>query len=73
MVGAAAGSAGLLFVGLIAHGAGLPETYFLASDGKVVAHVIGRIREPQLQAGLRAATAGRRVETGDAGDRRSVR
>ena len=52
---------------------GLPETYFLASDEKVVAHVIGRIREPQLQAGLRAATAGRPVETGDAGDRRSVR
>lgn len=52
---------------------GLPETYFLASDGRVVSHVIGLIREPQMQAGLRAATAGRPVAPGRAGDRRSVR
>ncbi|MGI8730333.1 MAG: TlpA family protein disulfide reductase [Solirubrobacteraceae bacterium] len=52
---------------------GLPETYFLASDGQIVSHVIGLIREPQMQAGLRAATAGRPVAPGRAGDRRSVR
>ena len=52
---------------------GLPETYFLARDGSVVAHVVGLIREPQMSAGLRAAKTGRPVAPGQAGDRRAVR
>lgn len=52
---------------------GLPETFFLSRDGGVVAHVVGLIREPQMRAGLRAATTGRAVATGRAGDRRVVR
>ena len=52
---------------------GLPETFFVSRDGSVVGHVVGLIREPQIRAGLRAATTGRPVATGRAGDRRAVR
>lgn len=52
---------------------GLPETFFLSRDGRVVAHVVGLIREPQMRAGLEAALTGRAVAPGRAGDRRSVR
>ncbi len=52
---------------------GLPETFFLSRDGRVVAHVVGLIREPQMRAGLEAAMTGRVVAPGRAGDRRTVR
>ncbi len=52
---------------------GLPETFFLSRDGRVVAHVVGLIREPQMRAGLEAAMTGRAVAPGRAGDRRTVR
>ncbi len=38
---------------------GLPETYFLDRDGRVVFHVIGSISDAQMRAGLAAARAGR--------------
>lgn len=52
---------------------GLPETFFLSRAGRVVSHVVGLIREPQMRAGLRAAMTGRPVATGRPGDRRAVR
>ena len=38
---------------------GLPETYFLAADGRVVGHVIGTVDDAQLRDGIAAAKAGR--------------
>lgn len=52
---------------------GLPETFFLSRDGRVVAHVVGLIREPQMRAGLDAAMTGRPLAPGQPGDRRTVR
>lgn len=52
---------------------GLPETFFLSRDGRVVAHVVGLIREPQMRAGVEAAIAARPIAPGRAGDRRTVR
>jgi cytochrome c biogenesis protein CcmG/thiol:disulfide interchange protein DsbE len=52
---------------------GLPETYFLSRDGRVVSHVVGLIRAPQMRVGLHAAMAGRPVWPGQAGERRAVR
>ena len=34
---------------------GLPETYFIGADGKVVGHVIGTVDEQQLRDGIAAA------------------
>lgn len=52
---------------------GLPETFFVSAEGKVVAHVIGLIRRPQMDAGLRAARSGEAVSPDRPGERRSVR
>lgn len=52
---------------------GLPETFFLSRDGRVVAHVVGLIREPQMRVGLEAAMTGRAIAPGRVGDRRTVR
>ena len=52
---------------------GLPETFFLSRSGRVVAHIVGLIGEPQMRAGLEAAMTGRAVAPGSAGERRSVR
>jgi len=38
---------------------GIPETYFIDADGRVVAHVIGVVSAPQLAAGAVAAATGR--------------
>jgi cytochrome c biogenesis protein CcmG, thiol:disulfide interchange protein DsbE len=38
---------------------GLPETFFLARDGRVVGHVIGAVNEQQLRDGVAAARSGR--------------
>lgn len=53
--------------------AGLPETFFLSREGRVVAHVVGLIREPQMRSGLRAAMTGRPIAPDRPGDRRTVR
>jgi cytochrome c biogenesis protein CcmG/thiol:disulfide interchange protein DsbE len=41
---------------------GLPETYFLDRQGRVVAHWVGEISEAELAAGIAAAIAGKAVE-----------
>ncbi len=38
---------------------GLPETYFIGADGRVVGHVIGTVDDAQLRDGIEAAKAGR--------------
>ena len=51
---------------------GLPETYFIAADGRVVGHVIGTVDEQQLADGIAAAKAGRPVGAEDGGEQRPV-
>jgi cytochrome c biogenesis protein CcmG, thiol:disulfide interchange protein DsbE len=51
---------------------GLPETYFIAADGRVVGHVIGTVDERQLADGIAAAKAGRPVGAEDGGEQRPV-
>jgi cytochrome c biogenesis protein CcmG, thiol:disulfide interchange protein DsbE len=51
---------------------GLPETYFIAADGRVVGHVIGTVDERQLAEGIAAAKAGRPVGAEDGGEQRPV-
>ena len=42
-----------------AYGAtGIPETYFISTDGRVVSHVIGVVSDEQLDSGARAARSG---------------
>jgi cytochrome c biogenesis protein CcmG/thiol:disulfide interchange protein DsbE len=52
---------------------GLPETFFVTPQGKVVGHVIGVISRGQLSAGLAAARSGRPVGPREGGDRRPTR
>ena len=52
---------------------GLPETYFIAADGRVVGHVIGTVDDEQLREGTAAAKAGRPVGAEDGGEQRPVR
>jgi cytochrome c biogenesis protein CcmG, thiol:disulfide interchange protein DsbE len=52
---------------------GLPETYFIAADGKVVGHVIGTVDAAQLSEGVAAARAGRPVGADQGGEQRPVR
>jgi cytochrome c biogenesis protein CcmG, thiol:disulfide interchange protein DsbE len=51
---------------------GLPETYFIDADGKVVGHVIGTVDEQQLADGIAAAKSGRPVGSEDGGEQRPV-
>jgi cytochrome c biogenesis protein CcmG/thiol:disulfide interchange protein DsbE len=51
---------------------GLPETYFIAADGRVVGHVIGTVDERQLAEGIAAAKAGKPVGAEDGGEQRPV-
>ena len=51
---------------------GLPETYFIAADGRVVGHVIGTVDEQQLADGVAAAKAGRPVGAQDGGEQRPI-
>ncbi len=52
---------------------GLPETFFLRRDGKVVGRVIGAVSEAQLWRGVQAARTGRVVGNTDGGPRRATR
>ena len=51
---------------------GLPETYFIGADGRVVGHVIGTVDEQQLADGIAAAKEGRPVGAEDGGEQRPV-
>ena len=51
---------------------GLPETYFIGADGRVVGHVIGTVDDGQLRDGIAAAKAGRPQGLGDGGEQRPV-
>ena len=52
---------------------GLPETFFLASDGRVVGHVIGAVDEQQLREGVAAARSGRPSGATRGGEQRPTR
>ncbi|MEJ7893861.1 MAG: TlpA disulfide reductase family protein [Solirubrobacteraceae bacterium] len=53
-------------------GTGLPETYFIRADGRVVGHVIGAISSAQLAQGVAAAKSGRPIATGIGGARQEA-
>jgi cytochrome c biogenesis protein CcmG/thiol:disulfide interchange protein DsbE len=53
--------------------AGLPETFFLRRDGRIVGRVIGAVSSDQLHVGINAALSGRVVGSLSGGDRRSTR
>ena len=52
---------------------GIPETYFISRDGRVVGHVVGAISASQLDAGVDAAIRGRPIGVRTGGDRRPSR
>ena len=52
---------------------GLPETFFITSDGRIVGHVVGVVSEEQLRRGIAATRSGRPVGALSGGDPRSVR
>jgi cytochrome c biogenesis protein CcmG/thiol:disulfide interchange protein DsbE len=52
---------------------GLPETFFLSAQGRVVGHVIGAVSPGQLAAGIAAARAGRALGVESGGKRRKTR
>jgi cytochrome c biogenesis protein CcmG/thiol:disulfide interchange protein DsbE len=47
---------------------GLPETFFIAADGRVVGHVIGSVDDQQLRDGIAAAKAGRPQSAAEGGE-----
>jgi cytochrome c biogenesis protein CcmG, thiol:disulfide interchange protein DsbE len=52
---------------------GLPETFFVSAQGRVVGHVIGAVSAGQLADGIAAAQAGRALGVESGGDRRKTR
>lgn len=52
---------------------GLPETFFLSREGKVVGHVVGAISERRLREGIAAAVEGRPRGSIEGGDRFNTR
>lgn len=52
---------------------GIPETFFIGADGKVVGHVIGAISPDQLAGGITAAERGQLVGALEGGDQRPTR
>ncbi len=52
---------------------GLPETFFIRRDGRVVGHVIGVVSSQQLEEGIRAAVRGRPRGAAQGGDQRPTR
>jgi hypothetical protein len=52
---------------------GIPETYFISSRGRVVAHVVGVVSAKQLADGVAAARAGRPLGRREGGARRPPR
>ena len=51
---------------------GLPETYFIGADGRVVGHVIGTVDDAQLRDGIAAAKAGKPQDADQGGEQRPV-
>jgi cytochrome c biogenesis protein CcmG/thiol:disulfide interchange protein DsbE len=57
-----------------AYGAtGIPETYFISTEGRVVSHVIGVVSDEQLDSGTRAARSGEVVGSLSGGARKPQR
>jgi cytochrome c biogenesis protein CcmG/thiol:disulfide interchange protein DsbE len=52
---------------------GIPETYFISPEGRVVAHVVGAVSREQLDSGVDAARTGRPVGRERGGARRPPR
>ena len=52
---------------------GLPETFFVSAQGRVVGHVIGAVSADQLAGGIAAARAGRALGVESGGKRRKTR
>jgi cytochrome c biogenesis protein CcmG/thiol:disulfide interchange protein DsbE len=52
---------------------GIPETYFITPNGRVVAHVVGAVSTQQLDSGIAAARSGRPVGKEVGGARRPPR
>lgn len=52
---------------------GLPETFFISTRGRVVAHVVGAVSAGQLRDGVAAAQDGRPLGALEGGARRSTR
>ena len=52
---------------------GLPETFFVSAQGRVVGHVIGALSVGRLADGVAAARAGRALGVQSGGDRRKTR
>jgi cytochrome c biogenesis protein CcmG, thiol:disulfide interchange protein DsbE len=52
---------------------GLPETFFISSDGRVVGHVIGALDRAQLTAGVMAARSGRPQQAAPGGEQLPTR
>ena len=52
---------------------GIPETFFIRRDGRVVGHVIGVVTAQQLELGIANAIAGRARNAALGGDRRPTR
>src|SRR3954452_12838709 len=46
---------------------GVPETFFISKQGKVVSHVIGAVSLAQVQLGVRAAQTGQAIPTDEGG------
>lgn len=58
----------------VSYGAtGIPETYFVSGQGRIVSHVIGVVSPGQLDDGVRAGRAGRVVGTQGGGARKPQR
>lgn len=52
---------------------GIPETFFIRADGRVVGHVIGALTPAQLREGVAAARSGRPIPPRIGGERRPPR
>ena len=52
---------------------GLPETFFIAPNGRIVGHVIGAVSPDQLRGGIEAARASRPLGVESGGERRETR
>lgn len=52
---------------------GIPETFFIGRDGRVVGHVIGVVTVRQLERGVADAVAGRAHDAALDGERRPTR
>ena len=52
---------------------GLPETFFVSADGRVVRHVVGEVSAAQLAEGMAAAATGQALGVAGGGERRPTR